>query len=172
MSNNIGKKLIKLPSNIKISIFKYPQFNKLILQFQNNFQQLNYPKELQISINNNELQIINNNNKYNSYWGLLRSMIESIILGITEGYTKRIILKGVGYRFQESTQPNTILIYVGYTIPIQYTISNKIQYKIINNTTLEAKSKNLQELTNELNKIRLFKPADKDHYKGKGIIIE
>jgi large subunit ribosomal protein L6 len=94
-----------------------------------------------------------------------------MIIGASQGFTKRLVLKGVGYRFQSTDKPNTFLLFIGFTNAITLHFPLSIECKLINNTTLEGKSIDLQLLTNTFNKFRLIKAANKDTYKGKGILI-
>lgn len=170
MSNNIGKKPIKIPSDIKLTIVEYPKYNTIILQSAN-ILQISYPKGIDIKLENELLYVNTDSKELKAYWGSLTSIIQSMIIGLSEGYTRKLLLKGVGYRFETTEQKNKYKIFVGYTIPIIVEIPLDIETKLINNTTLEGKSIDKHRLTNYFNKIRILKASDRDKYKGKGIQV-
>ena len=66
MSNNIGKKPIKIPSDIKFTIVEYPKFNTIILQSAN-ILQLSYPKGIDIKFDNELLYVTSNSKELNAY---------------------------------------------------------------------------------------------------------
>ncbi len=174
MSNHIGKKLIKIPDGFKFTIIKFPTHNSILITSPNlTTFQFSYPSYFSLSINNNNLTICNPNTSSESkaLWGTLQSKISSIILGLSEGFTRKLSLKGVGFRFQTTDKPNVILLFIGFTNPILIEIPSQIQCKLINHTTLEGKSNDLNLLSNTFNKIKNIKPSEKDKYKNKGIII-
>jgi ribosomal protein L6P/L9E len=99
-------------------------------------------------------------------------MIKSVMIGKAQGYMLRLALKGVGYRFERDTKENTFILHIGLTHPKRVSLPETIVCKLLkNNTILEGKCDNFQELTNNLNRIRLIKPASKDKYSGKGFYL-
>lgn len=179
MSNHIGKKSIKIPNGINITIVQYSTFNTLLISYNGQGDRgiislsFSYPSYFKLSFNHQILTITTDLDQPNSaaLWGSLQSKIESIITGISQGYSRKLSLIGVGFRFQTTDKPNVYLLFIGYTNPITIEIPTIIQCKLINNTTLEGKCYDLQLLTNTFNKIRNLKASHKDKYKGKGISI-
>ena len=54
---------------------------------------------------------------YNALWGLTRSLINNMVIGVTNGYSKTLTMKGVGYR--AALQGNKLVISAGYSHPVE-----------------------------------------------------
>jgi ribosomal protein L6P/L9E len=96
--------------------------------------------------------------------------VRDSITAVTTGFTKYLLFNAVGYSF--SVSDNILTLNMGSSASVQVSIPKDIELRLVNNTTIKAFSTSKSNLTNYLNKVRLIKPASKDHYKGKGIIIK
>lgn len=100
-----------------------------------------------------------------SLHGLERSRVFNILEGTAKGYTKELILVGVGYR--SSLAGNTINLQLGFSHPVEFELPPGIQVKIEKQTniTLTGADKELLGLTAA--RLRALRPPEP--YKGKGI---
>lgn len=187
MASNIGRAPIIIPENLALEIVKLETHKELVFVLKSEGKEqkwaLKVPTYFNFTLNtsddSNRMLYISPKDKIKldpkvlAYWGVLRKLIANITVGLTEGYTCKLGVRGVGYKFElDSTLNNTFLLYLGFTQPLRVTIPDSIECKLLkNNTILEGKSNNLNLVTNELNKIRLLKPASKDKYKNKGLYI-
>jgi len=125
----------------------------------------------QISFEIDENSAVNIKQKQ-SFHGLYRSLVNNMVVGVSEGYTKVLELVGVGYRV--SNQGNLIEFALGYTHPIfiQLPKEIKVETKSERNQnpilTLESCDKQLLGLV--CAKIRSFRKPEP--YKGKGILFK
>ena len=107
-----------------------------------------------------------------AFHGLYRSLINNMVIGVSEGYSKTLELVGVGYRV--SNQGNIVEFSLGYTHPIfiQLPAEIKVETKSERNQnpiiTLESADKQLLGLV--CAKIRSFRMPEP--YKGKGILFK
>ncbi|GAA3004740.1 50S ribosomal protein L6 [Prevotella corporis] len=107
-----------------------------------------------------------------AYHGLYRSLVNNMVVGVSEGYSKTLELIGVGYRV--SNQGNLVEFSLGYTHPIflQLPKEVKVETKSERNQnpiiTLESADKQLLGLI--CAKIRSFRKPEP--YKGKGILFK
>lgn len=114
-------------------------------------------------------QHIENYKQKQAYHGLYRSLVNNMVVGVSEGYTKTLELVGVGYRV--SNQSNLVEFTLGYTHPIflQLPKEVKVETKSERNQnpiiTLETADKQLLGLI--CAKIRSFRKPEP--YKGKGV---
>lgn len=186
MGNNIGRLEIQIPKELEIQLFTFNTHKVLSLSRHPNNQHtsvFNIPihfdiniigpiKKRLLTISPNIKSSQSLNGDMAALWGTLNSLIQRMIIGQTQGFTQRLGLKGVGYRLERESAENSFILYIGLTHPKRISIPLSIQCKLLkNNTILEGKCDNWQELTNALNKIRLIKPAIKDKYSGKGFFI-
>ncbi|EGQ16682.1 50S ribosomal protein L6 [Prevotella dentalis DSM 3688] len=107
-----------------------------------------------------------------AFHGLYRSLVNNMVVGVSEGYTKTLELVGVGYRV--SNQGNLLELSLGYTHPIFLELPSevKVETKSERNQnpiiTLESADKQLLGLI--CAKIRSFRKPEP--YKGKGILFK
>ncbi len=98
-------------------------------------------------------------------WGLTRSLIDNMVTGVSTGFTKKLLVEGVGYR--ASVQGNTLTLNVGYSSAINYQLPDGVAAvtEKDNSITLHGIDKELVGLTAaQIRHIRKPEP-----YKGKGI---
>lgn len=164
--SRIGKLPIKIPKNVDI-IF---QDSNLKIKGQFGTLQKKIPELLTIEQISNNL-IVNLKNKTRSsraLHGLYRTLINNMIIGVSEQFQVKMILKGVGYRAM--VQNNLLILNLGYSHPIQLTIPNGIDVEVVQNININLKGCNKEQLGLFGSKIRSWRIPEP--YKGKGIIYE
>lgn len=114
--------------------------------------------EIQVSVNNPE------NKKEKAFWGLYRCLINNMMKGVNEGFSKKLEIIGVGYRV--NLVGNKLTLSVGYSHPVEFLLPAGIEGKVEANTiTVSGADKQLVgETAAQIRKIRKPEP-----YKGKGI---
>ncbi len=126
-------------------------------------------EDAQITLSENEEQLVDNVKQRHAFHGLYRALINNMVVGVSEGYKKELELVGVGYR--ASNQGNIIELSLGYThnIFIQLPSEVKVETKSERNKNpliiLESCDKQL--LGQICSKIRSFRKPEP--YKGKGV---
>lgn len=107
----------------------------------------------------------------NQVWPTMRTLVNNIIVGVTEGYAKNLEIKGVGYRGQ--IQGKTLVLAVGFSHDVKYDIPEGVEVTMLgpdgkpSQTDIQVKGINKQQVGQVAAKIRGFKPPEP--YKGKGI---
>ena len=122
---------------------------------------------IKININDKEIKITvanPENKKEKALWGLYRSLVKNMVVGVTEGYEKKLEINGVCYRAQTSGRKLTLN--VGYSHPVDYNLPEGIEAQVEGNIiTISGINKQLVgEAAAQIRKIRKPEP-----YKGKGI---
>lgn len=107
--------------------------------------------------------------RHRSIHGLYRSLIANMIVGVSEGYKKELVLIGVGYRANNSGQ--LLELSLGYSHPIYFYIPDEVKVEAImekgKNPTIKLESNDKQLIGQVAAKIRAFRKPEP--YKGKGI---
>lgn len=98
-------------------------------------------------------------------WPTMRTLVNNVIIGVTEGYTKKLEIKGVGYRGQ--LQGKTLVLQLGFSHEVRYDIPEGVTAKMDGQTNIEITGIDKQLVGQVAAKIRGFKPPEP--YKGKGI---
>lgn len=102
--------------------------------------------------------------KAKAFWGLYRSLINNIVEGVNNEFSKQLEINGVGYRAK--AEGNKLVLSVGYSYPVNYELPEGINAKVEKNIiTISGIDKQLVgEVAAQIRKIRKPEP-----YKGKGI---
>ena len=100
--------------------------------------------------------------------GLYRTLINNMIIGVSEQFQKSLILVGVGYR--AAVQGKTLVLNLGYSHPVNINIPENITVEVVQNTTINIKSCHKENLGLFAAQIRSWRPPEP--YKGKGILYQ
>lgn len=98
-------------------------------------------------------------------WPTMRTLVDNIIVGVTEGYSKKLEIKGVGYR--GALQGKTLVLNLGFSHEVRYDVPQNVEVKMDGQTNIEVSGIDKQAVGQVAAKIRGFKPPEP--YKGKGI---
>ena len=103
-----------------------------------------------------------------SLHGLYRTLINNMIIGVSEQFQITLILKGVGYR--AVVQGKEIVLSLGYSHPVKINIPDDISIEVVQNTTINLKSCDKEKLGLFASNIRAWRRPEP--YKGKGILYK
>ena len=98
-------------------------------------------------------------------WGTSKSIINNLVVGVSEGFTKRLEINGVGYRAQ--VQGETLNLQLGFSHDVNYAVPEGIEIKCPDQTHVEIFGASKQRVGQVAAEIRAFRPPEP--YKGKGI---
>ena len=98
-------------------------------------------------------------------WGMSRTLVANLIAGVTEGFTKKLEITGVGYR--AAVQGSNLQLQLGYSHDIAYPIPQDIQVACPKPTEIVVTGIDKQQVGQVAAEIRQFRPPEP--YKGKGI---
>lgn len=101
-------------------------------------------------------------------WGLTRSMVENLTIGVSQGFKRELEIQGVGYRAQ--MQGKNLVLNVGFSHPVNLTPPDGISYTVEGNNKVSVMGINKQVVGEEAARIRGTRPPEP--YKGKGIRYE
>jgi large subunit ribosomal protein L6 len=100
-----------------------------------------------------------------AFWGMQRTLVQNLVTGVTEGYTKVLEITGVGYRAQ--AQGKNLKLQLGYSHDVDYPVPEGIEIKTPDNTTVEISGIDKQKVGQVAAEIRRWRKPEP--YKGKGI---
>ena len=99
--------------------------------------------------------------------GTARASINNIVKGVSEGFVKKLLLVGVGYRAQ--LKENTLTLALGYSNPVEFLIPEGVTIEVPTQTELLVKGSDKQKVCQVASEIRALRPPEP--YKGKGVRI-
>jgi len=159
--SRIAKKPLLIPQNIKFSI------NKKKISFTGKHGELSYTidNSIELDINNNIISILSKKKKNNAMLGLTKILLTNMLIGVSNGFEKKLKLVGVGYKAK--MQGNSLELFLGFSHVIKYVPKKGINIKCDSNTELTIFGINKQLVGQTAAEIRLLRPPEP--YKGKGI---
>lgn len=164
--SRIGKLPIVIPDNVDV------QWNNSEITVKGKFGtlQTQIPETIGIQQNDNILKINLKSEARNlrSLHGLYRTLINNMIIGVSEQFQITLILKGVGYR--ASVQGKEIVLNLGYSHPVKIAIPESISVEVVQNTTINLKACDKELLGLFASNIRAWRRPEP--YKGKGILYK
>lgn len=98
-------------------------------------------------------------------WPTMRTLVSNIMIGVSQGYRKKLEIKGVGYR--GNLQGKTLVLALGFSHEVRYDVPQGIELKMDGQTNIEIIGIDKQLVGQVAANIRGFKPPEP--YKGKGI---
>jgi large subunit ribosomal protein L6 len=164
--SRIGKLPITIPKDVEIkyqdsTITIQGKFGTLTTELPNLVTILQEDNKLKVSLKEET-------KKVRCLHGLYRTLINNMVIGVSEQFNLTLLLKGVGYR--AVVQGNEIVLSLGYSHPVKIEIPSQISVEVIQNTTINLKSCDKELLGLFASNIRAWRQPEP--YKGKGILYK
>ncbi len=162
--SRIGKKPVVVPDGVEIKIEKNNIFVK------GKLGELNQEYDGKaVKIDREEDNVIirplSTSKEVRSKYGLYRSLLNNMVLGVSEGFSRTLKIVGVGYR--TSIKGSDLELLVGYSNPVVFKKPEGITFEVPDNTTIIVSGINKQIVGETAANIRKIRPPEP--YKGKGI---
>jgi large subunit ribosomal protein L6 len=161
-------RIAKDPVNIPDGVTVASENNTINFKGPKGELSLDIHESVSFAIEDNAVQIKWSSDAEKAMAGTMRALINNHMIGVSEGYTKNIKLNGVGYR--ANVQGKKIVLTLGFSHPVEYTLPEGVDAKSENQTEFNVSSNNKQVLGQVCAEIRSFRPPEP--YKGKGIFID
>ena len=100
-----------------------------------------------------------------SLWGTMRATINNMVVGVGEGFTRKLEINGVGYR--AAMQGNKLVLNLGYSHPVEMAVPAGLTAAVENNTQINISGADKQLLGQFASEIRSKRPPEP--FKGKGV---
>jgi len=164
--SRIGKLPIDIPSNVKVTITG----KKILVEGPKGKLEKEFKPAAAIEINNNQIIITPGDNSRfaQAYYGTMRAIINNMVKGVVDGYSKSLELHGVG--FKAAMKDNVLVLNLGYSHNIDYTIPYAdIKITVTENTKIKVEGPDKHAVGQVTADIYHFYPVEP--YKGKGVRI-
>ena len=167
--SRIGRKPVEIPKGVQVSITK----DSISVKGAKGTLQMKRHKDIEIKQAKDEdgkdvvqFERKGDEGPVRAAHGLMRALVSNMVNGVTTGFTKTLEINGVGYK-AEAKGANKLVLSLGFSHPIEYTLPEGVTAKIDKGTTVVLSSIDKQQLGAAAAKIRSFRPPEP--YKGKGI---
>ncbi len=165
--SRIGKQPVAIPAKTKVTV----NGQAVSVEGPKGKLDLTVPTPIKVEVKDNQILAttaqVDRIGK--SRWGLTRSLLANMVKGVNEGYSKRLLVEGVGFR--AAVQGTNLQMSLGYSHPVVFSIPKTIKITVVDTAdkkpliTVEGPDK---QLVGEVAaRIRRFYPPEP--YKGKGV---
>ena len=161
--SRVAKNPISIPDNVEL------QINDNIIMVKGSKGELEFELPLSVNLNIEEniltVQYDETDQKSVALAGTSRALVNNMIIGVTDGFEKKLELIGVGYRAKASGK--LLELTLGFSHPVKYQLPEDVEVETPSQTEVVLKSHNKQLLGQVAAEIRSFRPPEP--YKGKGV---
>jgi large subunit ribosomal protein L6 len=128
---------------------------------------MNVVDEVKISREGNLVRVkpANDGKRARTMWGTTRSLLSNLVIGVSEGFEKKLEINGVGYRAQ--LQGSELVLQLGHSHEIRYQIPEGIKIEAPSQTDITISGANNQVVGQVAAEIRSYRKPEP--YKGKGV---
>ena len=164
--SRIGRKPIQVPSGVTVSLDN----NAITVKGPKGTLSRQLHSDMKVTLEENVITVErpSDNKLHRSLHGTTRTVIQNMVSGVTEGYSKSLELVGVGYRANKSG--DKVVLNVGYSHPVEFTPANGIEFEVPANNKIIVKGIDKELVGATAANIRAVR--EPEPYKGKGIKYE
>jgi large subunit ribosomal protein L6 len=161
--SRIGKKIITVAEKVDVTI----DGQKVTVKGPKGTLEHVLPELIGITQEGTELTVsrANESRQARSLHGLSRTLVDNMIIGVTEGFTKKLEIRGVGYR--AAVSGNKVTLSLGYSHPVVYVCPEGVKVSVEKNTAVTISGYDKQAVGQAAATIRGYRPPEP--YKGKGV---
>ncbi|MEE8294434.1 MAG: 50S ribosomal protein L6 [Sphingomonadales bacterium] len=161
--SRIGKKLIAIPEGVTVE----HSGKDLSVKGPKGLLSMTLVKEVVVEVKDGKISLnaVGKTKVARSMWGMQRTMVSNLIEGVTNGYEKKLEIKGVGYRAQ--MKGNTLNLQLGYSHEIDFPVPEGVTVQCPDQTNITISGIDKQKVGQVAAKIREYRKPEP--YKGKGV---
>lgn len=159
--SRVASNPVRLPSGVEVKL----SGNGVTVKGSKGSLELSLVEGIQVSQNDNVLTFTYDNDKLKAMAGTTRSLVNNMVLGVSKGWEKKLVLNGVGYRAKATGK--SVNLTVGLSHPVDYKLPEGVTAESPSQTEVLVKGIDKQAVGQAAAEIRSFRPPEP--YKGKGI---
>jgi large subunit ribosomal protein L6 len=162
--SRIGKSPVALPSGVEVSVSD----RTITVKGPKGTLSREIPGEIEVSIDGDVLTCTRPNDEryHRAQHGLARSLVNNMVVGVTEGFTKNLEIVGVGYR-AEAQGPNALRLNLGFSHPVNVKAPDGITFEVPVPTQIVVAGIDKEVVGQVAADIRSIRKPEP--YKGKGV---
>jgi len=161
--SRIGKRPVEVPKGVEIKL----DGNTVNVKGPKGTRSFTAPSEIALAMEEGAVTVkpANDTQRARQMWGMSRTQIDNCVKGVNEGFSRNLVIQGVGYRAQ--AQGKTLKLSLGYSHDIDFAIPDGIEVKTPKPTEIEVTGIDQQQVGQVAANIREWRKPEP--YKGKGI---
>ncbi len=164
--SRIGKKPVSIPSGVTATI----DGGTLSVKGPKGTLSLTLREEISYTLEGDGILVkpANDTKQARAFWGMQRTLVQNLVTGVTDGFSKKLLITGVGYRATASGRK--LKLQLGFSHDVDMDIPEGIDIKTPDQTTVEISGIDKQKVGQVAAEIRRWRKPEP--YKGKGIKYE
>ena len=161
--SRIGKRAVPVPAGVTATIDN----GTLSVKGPKGTLSLQLRDEISYTVEGDGISVkpANDTKQARAFWGMQRTLVQNLVTGVSEGFTKKLLITGVGYR--AAAQGRNLKLQLGYSHDVNIDVPEGIDVKTPDATTVEISGSDKQKVGQLAAEIRRWRKPEP--YKGKGI---
>ena len=159
--SRVANNPVELPKGVEVKL----DGNDLSVKGSKGTLQLTLVEGVQVNQDDNVLTVAYDSDQFKAMAGTTRALVSNMVKGVSEGWEKKLILNGVGYRAKADA--NSVNLTVGLSHPVDYALPEGVKAETPSQTEIVISGINKQVVGQVAAEIRSFRPPEP--YKGKRI---
>ena len=162
--SRVGRMPIAIPAGVTVDI---AENNTVTIKGPKGELTRTLPEAMTIKVEGTEIVVTRPDDlkKNKAFHGLTRALINNMVIGVTDGFEKKLEINGVGYR--AAMQGKKLVLTLGYSHPVEYEACEGVDIEVPDQTHINVKGINKEKVGQTAAEIRSFRAPEP--YKGKGI---
>ena len=162
--SRIGKKPVEIPAKVKVNI---DGSGKVAVEGPKGKLDWKLPRGIKANVAENQVSLVRNaeTRSVKALHGLSRALINNMVVGVSEGFTKNLEIEGVG--FKAAVQGRNLNLSLGFSHPVLFPIPEDIKITVTDNTKIAISGVDKKTVGQVAADIRGYYPPEP--YKGKGV---
>ncbi len=159
--SRVANNPVSLPSGVEVKV----DGNNITVKGGKGSLELVLTSGVAVSQDDNVLTIAYDGDNEKAMAGTTRALVNNMVIGVSEGWEKKLVLNGVGYRAKASGK--TVNLTLGLSHPVDYELPEGVSAETPSQTEIVVKGIDKQAVGQAAAEIRSFRPPEP--YKGKGV---
>ena len=161
--SRIGKRAVAIPAGVTASI----DGGLLSVKGPKGTLSVAMADDIRYAIEDGQVSVqpANDSKRAQAFWGMQRTLVQNLMTGVTQGFSKKLVITGVGYR--AAAQGRNLKLQLGYSHDVNIDVPEGLDVKTPDATTVEISGADKQKVGQLAAEIRRWRKPEP--YKGKGI---
>jgi len=164
--SRVGRKPIPIPSGVDVKI----EGRSVEVKGPKGSLSCRIPDGIEARIEDSTILVepTSEHRRYKAFYGLARALINNMVVGVSEGFSKTLEIIGVGYKVRKGSKDNEVILELGFSRPIDYKAPEGIKFDVDErNLIITVNGIDKQVVGQVAAEIRAYRPPEP--YKGKGV---
>lgn len=165
--SRIGNRILNIPSNVNVEV----NSNHILVKNSSHSLTVNYPANLlKIDVDSGKIKVnrLDESTESNMFQGTVNACLNNALIGLSDGFSKSLELKGVGYKAK--IEGNKLNLALGFSHPVNIEIPKTLKVEVPSATEIKISGASKEEVGQFAAVLRSYRKPEP--YKGKGVLYK